>query len=151
MRFLSGVVLVLLRLAFMPTLEGVEAQEGAAMLHRGAFSDHLTLVGSDGSQEQLAITDDDVLYLGITVDGGQCQPHTCARSVILVRASQRGHNRSSLLGSNCPHSLRMRSFSPGSKKKNITEPTLLTITARMRHHGDTQLMRLQSSTLFRSL
>lgn len=76
-RLLSGVVLVLLRLTLMPALGGVGAQEGTTMLHRGAFSHQLTLVSSDGSQEQLAVTDDDVLYLGITVDESECQPHMC--------------------------------------------------------------------------
>lgn len=73
-RLLSGVVLLLLRLGLMPTLDGVGAQEGMAMLHRGASSHQLTLVSSDGGQEQLALTDEDVLYLGITVDESECQP-----------------------------------------------------------------------------
>ena len=71
-RFLSGIAPLVLRLAFMPAIDGVGAQEGMTMLHRGAFDHHLSLVGTDGSQEQLAVTDDDVLYLGLTVDGSEC-------------------------------------------------------------------------------
>ena len=73
-RLLSGVVLLLLRQLLMSTLDGVGAQEGMPMLHKGAFSHQLTLVSIDGSQEQLAVTDEDVLYLGITVDESECQP-----------------------------------------------------------------------------
>lgn len=73
-RSLSGVVLLLLGLIFMSMLDGVGAQEGMTMLHHGAFSHQLSLVDADGSQAQLAVTDEDVLYLGITVDQSECQP-----------------------------------------------------------------------------
>lgn len=80
LRFLSRVVPLLLRLGFMLTLGGMGAEEGMTMLHRGAFSHQLTLVGTDGSQEQLAVTDEDVLYLGLTVDESECQRQVCALS-----------------------------------------------------------------------
>lgn len=76
-QFLSGIVPLLLRLVFMPTLDGVGAQEGMTMLHRGAFSHQLSLVSTDGSQEQLAVTDDDVLYLDLTVDQSECRRYKC--------------------------------------------------------------------------
>ena len=68
---LSGAVLpLLLGFLSLPALD-VHAKEGTTMVHRGAFSHQLSLVGSDASLEQLALTDEDVLYLGVTVDDGE--------------------------------------------------------------------------------
>lgn len=86
MRLLSGVVLLLLRLVLMHRLDAVGAQEGMTMLHRGAFSHQLTLVSTDGAQEQLAVTDEDVLYLGITVDESECRLCTAVKPVCVWRS-----------------------------------------------------------------
>eukprot|EP00903_Cladosiphon_okamuranus_P011622 g10931.t1 len=56
------------------------------MLHRGAFSHQLTLVSSDGSQEQLAVTLDDVLFLGITVDEGTGDVYFATSTSTIQRA-----------------------------------------------------------------
>ncbi len=69
---LSGtVVTLLLGLFSLPALN-VDAEEDTAVLvHRGAFSHQLSLVSSDASFEHLALTDEDELYLGVTVDDGK--------------------------------------------------------------------------------
>lgn len=85
LRLLPGVVPLLLLLISMTTLDGVGAQEGMAVLHNGAFNHQLALVSTDGSQEQLAVTDEDVLYLGITVDQSECPPYYCVYTVLFVR------------------------------------------------------------------
>lgn len=48
--------------------EEYAASIDATLIHRGAFTEQLNLVGADASVEQLALTDDDVQFLGITVD-----------------------------------------------------------------------------------
>ncbi|CAM9559829.1 unnamed protein product, partial [Ectocarpus sp. 4 AP-2014] len=67
--------LLLLQLLSLSVVDEVEAREeyaasstDATLIHRGAFTEQLNLVGADASVEQLALTDDDVQFLGITVD-----------------------------------------------------------------------------------
>lgn len=83
---LSGtVLLLLLRLFSLPTLDVVGAQD-ITMVHSGAFTQQLNLVGSDASVQQLALTDEDVQYLGITVDEREQALVVCAFIVACSRS-----------------------------------------------------------------
>lgn len=57
----------------MDAREEYAASIDATLIHRGAFTEQLNLVGADASVEQLALTDDDVQFLGITVDESESE------------------------------------------------------------------------------
>lgn len=66
----TALLLLVLRLS-LPALDLTGAQD-VTMVHRGAFTPQLNLVGSDTSIQELALTDADVQFLGITVDEREC-------------------------------------------------------------------------------
>lgn len=60
----------------------VEEEAGAqTLVHSGAFAQQLRLLNPDTSTEQLALTEDDTQYFGITVDEGKY----CCTTVLLWR------------------------------------------------------------------
>lgn len=77
---LLRVLLLLLLLFSLPSLDFGSAQD-VTMVHSRAFTQQLNLVGSDTSMQQLALTDEDVQYLGITVDEREPALDVCTMAV----------------------------------------------------------------------
>lgn len=68
---LSAAVIVDCADDFLTKATGSESVANRKLVHGAAFSQQLRLLDPDGSVEQLALTEEDVQFFGITVDEGE--------------------------------------------------------------------------------